>query len=77
MASPGCSDGQELSYRDLDAPAPERLPAITTLVASRDSTAGITARVSRSQNPERTRSPPLQYVGDDASKYTNQTVLKK
>ncbi|XP_028781673.1 uncharacterized protein LOC114737855 [Neltuma alba] len=50
---PRHSAGKKLFYRDLDAPAPENLAAITTLAASRDSTTGITARVSRSQNPEK------------------------
>ncbi|KAF7837198.1 SAC3 family protein B [Senna tora] len=45
--------------KDLDAPTPETpKAAVTTFVASRDSTTSVTARVSRTQNPERKRAPP-------------------
>lgn len=75
--SSGFSIGQKLFYRDLDAPAPENPAAITTLAASRGPNTGITARVSRSQNPEKTRSSPIPYAGHDASKYLSQGVLRK
>ncbi|KAK4283579.1 hypothetical protein QN277_000515 [Acacia crassicarpa] len=68
--------GQKLFYRDLDAPAPENPATITTLAASRGPTTGVTARVSRSQNPEKTRSSPIPYAGHDASKYLGQGVLR-
>ncbi|XP_054786650.1 SAC3 family protein B isoform X2 [Prosopis cineraria] len=73
---PRASVGQNVFYGHLGAPAPENLATITTLAASRDSTSGITARVSRSQNPEKIRSLPLPYAGNDASKYPGQTVLR-
>ncbi|KAI4317698.1 hypothetical protein L6164_025548 [Bauhinia variegata] len=76
VESSSWSNGQNLLYRDLDAPAPERPTAGATFVASRDSTMGLTARVSRFHNPEMTRSPPLQYVDADVSNHTNQTVLR-
>ena len=61
----------------IDALPPERPSAVTTVVASRDSTAGISARVSRYQNPEMTRSPPVVYVDDEVSRKSGQTVLRK
>ncbi|KAE9599025.1 hypothetical protein Lalb_Chr15g0087191 [Lupinus albus] len=57
IESSGWSDGQKLSYRDLDTYTPQRSTPLTPVIASRDSTAGVTVRVPRSLNPERARSP--------------------
>ncbi|KAF7813710.1 SAC3 family protein B-like [Senna tora] len=73
---PRPSGRQKVSYSDLDAPAPETLAVNATIVASHDSAPGLTTRISRSQYPERTKSPPLPYIGEDASKYNNQTVFR-
>ncbi|KAL2588602.1 hypothetical protein GLYMA_13G211900v4 [Glycine max] len=55
------SDGQKLLYKDLGTHIPERPSPVTTFIATHDSTTGVTARISRFPNPERTRSPPISY----------------
>lgn len=49
---------------------------MTTLIASHDSMAGVTTRVSRSLNPEGIRSPPISYADMDFLRNSGQTVLR-
>ncbi|KAK7412620.1 hypothetical protein VNO78_04125 [Psophocarpus tetragonolobus] len=69
------SDGQKLSYRDLDTHTTQRPSPVTTFIASRDSTTSVTARISRFPNPERTRSP-VSYADVEALSNSDQTVLR-
>ncbi|KAK7303203.1 hypothetical protein RJT34_14105 [Clitoria ternatea] len=75
IESSSWSDGQKPLYKDLDAHAPERSTPATTFIVSRDSMSGVTARVSRFPNPERTRSP-VSYADVDALGNSDQTVLR-
>ncbi|XP_027356089.1 SAC3 family protein B isoform X2 [Abrus precatorius] len=69
------SGGQKLFYKDLDAHTPERPTSATTYIAPHDSMTGVTARVSRFPNPERTRSP-ISYADVDALENSDQIVLR-
>ncbi|KAJ7980171.1 SAC3 family protein like [Quillaja saponaria] len=57
--SPGWSDRQRPVFNEFDAQNHQRPYVVTSFVASRESAASVTAKVSRIQNPERIRSPPL------------------
>ncbi|XP_057431325.1 SAC3 family protein B isoform X2 [Lotus japonicus] len=69
-------DRQKLLYNDLDTHAPERPSSVTTFIASRDSMSGVTARVSRFPNPERTRSPPISYADVVGLRNSSQTFVR-
>ncbi|CAL0334639.1 unnamed protein product [Lupinus luteus] len=75
VESSGWSDGQKLSYRDLDTHTPQRSTPVTPLIASRDSTAGVTVRVPRSSNPERSRIP-ISYADVVALRNSGQNAPK-
>lgn len=60
----------------MDAQTPERPTSVATLVSSRDSVNGFTARVSRFPNPERTRSPPISYADVGVLRNSSQTILR-
>ncbi|ESW19817.1 hypothetical protein PHAVU_006G158000 [Phaseolus vulgaris] len=59
------SDGQKILYKDSDTHIPQRPSPVTTFIASRDSTTGVTARTSKFPNLER-RSPPISYADIEA-----------
>ncbi|KAG4948708.1 hypothetical protein AAZX31_15G096200 [Glycine max] len=61
------SDGLKPFYKDLGTHTPERPSPVTTFIASHDSATGVTARISRFPNPERTRSPPISYADLDTN----------
>ncbi|CAJ1962315.1 unnamed protein product [Sphenostylis stenocarpa] len=69
------SDGQKILYKDLDTRTPQRPSPVTTVIASRDSTTGVIARISRYPNPER-RSPPISYGDVEALGNSDQTVIR-
>ncbi|CAJ1962317.1 unnamed protein product [Sphenostylis stenocarpa] len=62
-------------YKDLDTHNPQRPSPVTTFIASRDSTTGVTARISRFPNPER-RSPPISYADVEALGNSDQNVIR-
>ncbi|MED6133380.1 hypothetical protein PIB30_027805 [Stylosanthes scabra] len=76
IESSGWSNVQRPLYRDLETHTPVRSTPVTTFIASRDSTNGVTARVSRFPNPERTRSPPVSYEDLDDLRDPGQTVQR-
>jgi len=57
----------------LDTHTPQRPSPVTTFIASRDSTTGVTARTSRFPNPEG-RSPPISYADIEALGNSGQPV---
>lgn len=70
-------DGQKLFYKNLDVHNPERSIPFTTIVASHDTTTGVTTRISRFPNPERTRSPPISYADVDALRNSDETTMAR
>ncbi|XP_057754943.1 SAC3 family protein B isoform X1 [Arachis stenosperma] len=76
VESSGWSNVQRPFYRDLETHTPVRSTPVTTFIASRDSTNGVTARISRFPNPERTRSPPVSYEDLDDLRDPDQTVQR-
>ncbi|XLU97326.1 hypothetical protein S245_011666 [Arachis hypogaea] len=76
IESSGWSNVQRPFYRDLETHTPVRSTPVTTFIASRDSTNGVTARISRFPNPERTRSPPVSYEDLDDLRDPDQTVQR-
>ncbi|XP_050240312.1 SAC3 family protein B isoform X2 [Quercus robur] len=69
---PSWGDRQRSLSKDYEAQIHQGSSA--SLLASRNSGTNITARVARSQNPERTKSPPSLYPNSDIAGYSSQPV---
>ena len=69
---PSWGDRQRSLYKDYEAQIHQGSSA--SLLASRNSGTNITARVARTQNPERTKSPPSLYPNSDIAGYSSQPV---
>ncbi|XP_075655365.1 SAC3 family protein B isoform X2 [Castanea sativa] len=69
---PSWGDRQRSLSKDYEAQIHQRSSA--SLVASRNYGTNVTARVARSQNPERTKSPPSLHPNSDIAGYSSQPV---
>lgn len=69
---PSWGDRQRSLSKDYEAQVHQRSSA--SLLASHNSGTNVTARVARSQNPERTKSPPSLYPISDIAGYSSQPV---
>uniref|UniRef100_A0A5B6ZI47 PCI domain-containing protein n=1 Tax=Davidia involucrata TaxID=16924 RepID=A0A5B6ZI47_DAVIN len=71
---PKWGDGQKSFFKDYNAQAHKRPPAVASFDAPRNSGAGVSAKIAQFQDPKRTRSPPLLSTDEDISR-NSRTVI--